>query len=270
VILALPLYDDNPVRRPPVVTCALIGLCVGAFLWQLGQDDERVAYTYGMIPAAVFGYAHRAPSLDVIPAWMTIFTSMFLHGGWWHIAGNMLFLWIFGNNVEDVLGRGRFLLLYLACGAAAAMAQALPNPASTLPMVGASGAIAGILGAYLLLYPWANVHVFVWIVIFFRLITVPAWIVLGLWFAMQLLSGVTTPAGAPGVAFWAHVGGFISGLGLVTLLRPRHVDLWQSPRSDAFVSQSLGSYARRDRFGGGGSVPPTGDRYRPPPRGPWG
>jgi membrane associated rhomboid family serine protease len=270
VILALPLYDDNPVQRPPVVTCALIGLCIGAFLWQLGQNDEQVALTYGFIPAVLFGFAHRPPALDVVPAWMTVFTSMFLHSGWFHIGGNMLFLWIFGNNVEDALGRARFLVLYLACGIAAAMAQALPSPDSTLPMIGASGAIAGTLGAYLVLYPWANVNCFVWIVIFFRIVTVPAWIVLGVWFAIQLLSGLGTPAGAPGVAFWAHVGGFVSGLALVTLLRPRQVNLWQNPRSDAFVSRSLSSYARRDHLRGGGSVPPTGNSYRPPPRGPWG
>ena len=275
MILALPRSDDTPVRRPPVVTFALIGLCIGAFLWQLGQSDERVALTYGMIPAVLFGYAHRAPSIDVIPAWATLFTSMFLHGGWWHLAGNMLFLWIFGNNVEDVLGRARFLLLYLACGLAAAMAQALPDPASQLPMVGASGAIAGILGAYMLLYPWANVHCMIWIVIFFRIVTVPAWIVLGLWFGMQLLSGLASSAGEPGVAFWAHVGGFVAGLVLIALLRPRGVGLWQDSRSASFISHSLSDYARRDtlRRGPGsrsGSVPPTGGGYRPPPRGPWG
>src|SRR5207248_1452552 len=145
-------------RRPPVVTWTVIGMCIGAFLWQLGQDNpDAVAYQYGMIPAAVFGHVRLSPDIAAIPAWATIFTSMFLHGGFLHLGGNVLFLWIFGNNVEDVLGGARYLLLYLVGGVAAAMAQALPDPASDIPMIGASGAIAGVLGAYLILYPQANV-----------------------------------------------------------------------------------------------------------------
>src|SRR5437764_10586247 len=132
-----------------------------------------------MMPAAVCGHVRFSPEIAAIPAWATIFTSMFLHGGFLHLGGNMLFLWIFGNNVEDVLGGARYLLLYLVGGVAAAMAQALPDPASDIPMIGASGAIAGVLGAYLILYPQANVHVFVWIVIFFRIVNLPAWLILG-------------------------------------------------------------------------------------------
>ena len=176
MIFALPLYDDNPIRRPPLVTYVLIGMCVGAFLWELGQNGEVVAFQFGMIPARLFGHATLAPELASIPAWATIFTSMFIHGGVAHIGGNMLFLWIFGNNVEDLLGRGRYLLLYLSSGVVAALVQAASAPQSHIPMIGASGAIAGVLGAYIVTYPRANVHCFVWIVIFFSIVTVPAWI----------------------------------------------------------------------------------------------
>ncbi len=125
MIFALPLYDDNPIRRMPVVTYVLIGMCIGAFLWQLGQNEDIVAYQFGMIPAVLFGYAELPHALQIIPPWATIFTSMFLHGGFLHLGGNMLFLWIFGNNIEDLLGRVRYLLLYLGSGVAAALAQAL-------------------------------------------------------------------------------------------------------------------------------------------------
>jgi membrane associated rhomboid family serine protease len=252
MIFAVPLSDDNSTVREPIVTYLLIGLCVGAFLWQLGQYERAVLYSYGMIPAELFGLWHPARSYQSIPAWSKIFTSMFLHGGWFHLIGNMLFLWIFGNNVEDVLGRGRYILFYLCCGVAAALTQAVSNYSAHVPMVGASGAIAGVLGAYLLLYPHANVRVFVWIVIFFRIVNVPAWVLLGLWFAIQLLGGLMRSPGTPGVAFWAHVGGFISGGILVNLLRPRTVPLLQPSRSRAFVVHRT---PRR------GSVPAAGRPY---------
>src|SRR5215471_5446390 len=203
MIFALPLYDDNPTAREAVVTYLLIGLCVGAFLWQLGQYERAVLYSYGMIPAELFGLWHPPRAYQGIPPWSKLLTSMFLHGGWFHLIGNMLFLWIFGNNIEDALGHLRYLLLYLSSGVAAALVQGLSDPGSHVPMIGASGAIAGVLGAYAVLYPRANVHVFVWIVIFFRIVNVPAWTLLGLWFGMQLLSGLERARGTPGVAFWA-------------------------------------------------------------------
>jgi len=262
MIFALPLYDDNPTTRDPIVTYLLIGLCVGAFLWQLGQQHESaVLYEYGMIPARLFGLWHLQRIYEVVPAWMTLFTSMFLHGGWFHLIGNMLFLWIFGNNIEDVLGRARFLFFYLCCGVAAALSQAFSSYGAHVPMVGASGAIAGVLGAYLLLYPNANVHVFVWIVIFFRIVNIPAWTLLGLWFAMQLLSGFARTPGTPGVAFWAHVGGFVSGIILVILLRPRGLALLQPPRSPGFAAVPPSAFTGRRTFHGG-SVPPVGRPYR--------
>src|SRR5438309_8664058 len=234
-------------------------MCVGAFLWQLGQDLEIVAYQFGMVPAVLFGYRELPPELGIIAPWATLFTSMFLHGGWGHLGGNLLFLWIFGNNVEDLLGRARFLVLYLGSGVAAALIQALAATHSQVPMIGASGAIAGVLGAYLMTYPRANVHCLVWVVIFFWIVTVPAWVLLGLWFAMQLLSGLVSGPHAPGVAFWAHVGGFVSGVVLMLLMRPRRVMLWHAQKSPIFAATSPSALRGRRTFHGG-SVPSAGQR----------
>ena len=267
MIFAVPLCDDNPTRREPLVNYLLIGLCIGAFLWQLGQNERAILYGYGMIPAELFGLWHPPRAYQVVPAWATLVTSMFLHGGWFHLIGNMLFLWIFGNNIEEVLGRGRYLFFYLCCGIVAALTQAFSSYGAHVPMVGASGAIAGVLGAYLLLYPNANVHVFVWIVIFFRIVNVPAWILLGLWFAIQLVSGLARAAGTPGVAFWAHVGGFVSGVILITLLRPTGVTLVQPPRSRVFATVPPGAFTGRRTFQRG-SVPSAG-RSRRRVSGPW-
>ncbi len=267
MIFAVPLSDDNPTVNTPILTYFLIGACTGAFLWQLGHNERIILYTYGMIPAELFGLWHPPRNYQVLAPWAKVLTSMFLHGGWFHLLGNMLYLWIFGNNVEDALGRPRYLLLYLVCGIVAALAQALPNPASHIPMVGASGAIAGVLGAYLLLHPGANVRCFVWIVIFFRIVNIPAWTMLGLWFAMQLVSGLLAAPGRPGVAFWAHVGGFVTGLALVVVLRPSGVALFQPPRSQPFVTVPPAVFAGR-RTSSRGSVPQAGRRLIRP-RNPW-
>jgi membrane associated rhomboid family serine protease len=264
VVFAVPIYDDNPVRRAPVVTYALMGACVGAWLWQITVGDELTAFHYGMIPAALFGY--WPPGVQPIPPWATLFTSIFLHGGWMHLITNMLFLWIFGNNIEDLLGKFRYLLLYLASGITAALIQGLSAKYSQIPMVGASGAVAGVLGAYLLTYPRANVHVLVWIIIFFWIITVPAWLLLGFWFAMQVLSGLGTTASEPGVAFWAHVGGFVAGGGLFLMLRPRGVEVLQPQHTATWASVPPGAMIGRRRFHRG-SVPDSGPR--PWPHRPW-
>jgi membrane associated rhomboid family serine protease len=180
----------------------------------------------------------------------------------------MLFLWIFGNNVEDLLGRFRYVLLYFASGVAAALIQAGADPTSQVPMVGASGAIAGVLGAYLIVYPRANVHCFVWIIIFFWIVTVPAWILLGVWFVMQLLSGLSSGGARDvGVAFWAHVGGFGTGVFLMLLLRPRSVILLHSPKTPVFASAPASALSGRRTFHQG-SVPAAGSRYPRPPS-PW-
>jgi membrane associated rhomboid family serine protease len=268
VVFAIPLYDDNPIRQQPVVTFALIGMCLGAWLWQLANDSEIVAYQYGMIPATLFGHRALPAGLSAIPPWATLFTSMFLHGGWLHLAGNMLFLWIFGNNIEDLLGRARYLLLYLASGVAAALVQALSARYSPIPMVGASGAVAGVLGAYLVTYPRANVHCFVWIVILFWIVTVPAWILLGFWFAMQLFSGLATAAAEPGVAFWAHVGGFAAGTLVYLVLRPRRIRVLQPQRTPIWAAVPPSALLGRRTFHRG-SVPDSEPCYRRPPS-PWG
>jgi rhomboid family protein len=258
-MLALPLYDDNPRTRPPVITAGLIAACSVVFLWQLGLDDsasEDASFTYGMVPAVLFGYAELPASLHAVPPWATLITSMFLHGGLVHLLGNMLYLWIFGRGVEMALGPARFLVLYVLCGVAAALTQALTDPTAGVPMIGASGAIAGILGAYLMLHPRANVVVLVWILIFVRLISLPAVLLLGIWFALQLLSALSMDPGEPGVAFWAHVGGFVAGMALVLVMRPRDVVLMQPRRTVPFA------VAHRRRALGAGSVPSAGGRDR--------
>ncbi|HUZ74655.1 MAG TPA: rhomboid family intramembrane serine protease [Stellaceae bacterium] len=236
-MLALPLYDDTPRIGVPIVTYGLIAACTAVFLWQEGlgpRAADAVAYVYGMTPAVLFGHAELPARLRVVPPWATIFTSMFIHGGWIHLLGNMLYLWLFGKATETALGPVRFAVFYLVCGTIAALTQALVAPASTVPMIGASGAIAGVLGAYLILHPRGNVVVLIWIIIIVRLITVPAVILLGLWFLLQLMSALSAPAGEPGVAVWAHVGGFIAGMVLVPFVRRRGVRLLQPRRTASF------------------------------------
>ncbi len=249
-MLILPLYDDSPVPRVPVATYGLIAGCAAVFLWQQGlppRAAEAAIYGYGMIPAVLFGQVELPAHLRALPAPATLVTSMFLHGGWAHILGNMLFLWLFGRGVETALGAGRLLLFYLLCGIVAGLTQAFTNPAAEVPMIGASGAIAGVLGAYLILHPRGNVTVLVWFFVFFRFIAVPAVILLGLWFLLQLLSAMTSDPAEPGVAFWAHVGGFLAGMVLVFPFRRRSVRLWHPSRSSAFsVSRRrAGPWGRR-------------------------
>jgi len=216
----IPLKDDNPTRTVPFVNYALIVACVLVFFWQvsLGARMEAAIYAYGLIPDVLLGDARLPPELAVVPAWLTVFTSMFMHGGWMHLIGNMLYLWIFADNVEDRFGHGRFVVFYVLCGIAAALAQALPDPDSQIPMVGASGAISGVLGAYLLMFPRAHVLVLLPFGPLSQLVRLPALFVLGLWFAIQLLSETFAPPGA-GVAFRAHIGGFVAGLLLLPVFR---------------------------------------------------
>ena len=209
----IPLRDDNPVRGIPVLTIGLMLASMAVYLWQLSLPPESVqtAITMlGFMPVRLFG----DPTIEGGP-WVSpigsIFTAMFLHGDFWHLAGNMLFLWIFGDNVEDRMGRLRFVVFYLICGAIAALSQALLDMRSTVPMIGASGAVSGVLGAYVVLYPRANVLV----AAPFILLRVPAFIVLGLWFVGQVVSSLAAEDGAGGVAFLAHVGGFVAGAILI-------------------------------------------------------
>ena len=217
-----PISDDNPRIGTPMVTWSIMGACVLVFLWQvfLGEEQGQIAvFQFGMIPARLFGEVELRSELATIPAWSTALTSMFMHGGWLHLGLNMLFLWIFGDNVEDSMGHARYLIFYLACGIAAAMTQALMNPDSTIPMVGASGAISGVLGAYVLLHPHATVRVLIFIGVFATIVHMPALIVLGLWFLRRFVSAAFSQTGGPGVAFGAHVGGFVAGMVFVPLLK---------------------------------------------------
>jgi membrane associated rhomboid family serine protease len=208
----LPIRDDTPSRTFPLVTFLLILANGLVWLWEVSLGSGAAltsAYLrFGFIPGVLTG-AHEAPPGALQPYILTVLTSMFMHGSWTHILGNMLFLWIFGNNIEDYLGHGKYLLFYLAGGVAATMTQLLSGPSSQLPTIGASGAIATIMGAYFFLYPRAKVQTLVFF-IFITTVRLPAWIFLGIWFVMQLFEG--TYGAAQGVAVWAHVGGFLFGV----------------------------------------------------------
>jgi membrane associated rhomboid family serine protease len=223
----IPLYDRNPTRRFPIVTVGLIVACFIVFGLELtvsmgGGDKalEEFFFRWGAVPSKITAAFDAGDWFS--PATLGILTSMFLHGGWLHILGNMLYLWIFGNNVEDRLGRVRFLLFYLVGGIAAALAQVVIDPTSSNPLVGASGAIAAALGAYLVLFPGARILSLVFLGFFYQLLEVPALVILGFWFVLQLISGfaslgATTAEG--GVAFFAHIGGFALGLVVGFLIR---------------------------------------------------
>ena len=227
----IPLRDDVPSRSAPIVTVMLLAVNVAAFVYQfsLGTTEsvargavhpaEAFVFEFGLVPCRLTG----ACAVDFPPPVVTIFTSMFLHGGLFHIGGNMLYLWIFGDNVEDTLGHGRFLVFYLGCGIAAALGQTLVDPDSQVPMIGASGAVSGVLGAYLLLFPYATILTLVTFGFFIKFVHIPAVIVLGLWIVVQFANGFLTlgAIAGGGIAWFAHIGGFVAGLALVLVLRPR-------------------------------------------------
>jgi membrane associated rhomboid family serine protease len=217
----IPLRDINPVQIRPVVTYVLIGINVAVWLLEVAVLMTGGPYQlgllvseWGVVPDKLLGPGR---TLD----WLTPLTSMFMHGGWFHVIGNMWFLWVFGDNVEEALGHVRYVVFYLACGLAAVVAQVAIDPASTVPMVGASGAIAGVLAAYVVLYPKARVLTLVPIFIFIQFVELPAFLFIFVWFGMQLLSGYASlgEMSQGGTAFFAHIGGFITGLALVFLLR---------------------------------------------------
>lgn len=223
-----PIRDHNPSERRPFVVYALIAINLAVFALQLPHmgDARALAGFWGdmaLYPAAVTRHGD----------YTGIFTSMFLHAGFLHIAGNMLFLWVFGDNLEDQMGHLGFLIFYLASGIAAALAHVAAAPGSVVPTVGASGAIAGVLGGYLLMFPRARVDVLVIILVFFRIFALPAWVMLGLWFALQIFGGVGTPVEGGGVAYWAHSGGFLAGLVLA-------LPLWLRRGGPAFWSRTHG------------------------------
>jgi len=228
----IPIRDDQPSYSTPFINYFIIGLNVLVFLFELsiGAEGQRAlnafVFQFGVVPVHFERALAGAGPYTLATTWPTILTSMFLHGGWLHIIGNMWFLWIFGDNIEDHLGHFRYLLFYLACGIAAAVTHIVFNLSSNEPTVGASGAIAGVMGAYVILYPRARVLTLVVLIVFFTFWWIPAWVFLGYWFLIQFLSGAAmsiaeTSRSTGGVAFWAHVGGFVTGVLLIKILPQR-------------------------------------------------
>ena len=230
-----PISDDNQSTTSPYVCYFLIALCCFIYLWQstlpLNLHNEAVN-SFGVIPAAVLGEKE-----SYINPYLTIFTSMFMHGSWMHLIGNMVFLWIFGDNIEDSMGHKKFIVFYFVSGICAALLQAIIDPSSDIPMIGASGAIAGVLGSYLVLHPKANVNVLFWLFIFITVIKVPAFIVLSIWIISQFFSASIGSEG--GVAYYAHIGGFIGGAFLISFFKDSHIRLFQEGNSQSFESSNF-------------------------------
>jgi len=219
----IPIRDNIPSRTVPVVTVTLIIVNVLAFLYELalGGALSGFMYSFAVIPAKSFSLIREGAAVSGL--W-PFFTAMFLHGGWWHLIGNMLYLWIFGDNVEDTMGHLGFLVFYVLCGLGSNLAHALSDPASTIPSLGASGAIAGVLGAYIILFPRSKVVTLVPIVFFIHFIEIPAFLFLGIWFLLQIMSGLASlgvQTASGGIAWWAHIGGFAIGAVLLPFFRKR-------------------------------------------------
>ena len=264
----LPLFDDNPTKKRPVVSWIIIASCILVYLYQSGLSPRsgfEFVVHYGVVPARLFS-DHD---------WLSVISSMFLHGGFMHLASNMLYLWIFGDNVEEAMGKGRFLCFYLLCGAAAAFAQALIDPASPIPLIGASGGIAGILGAYIMLHPRATIKVFMWIIVFVRLVNIPAWIVLSIWIGGQFIAipqALSTQGG--GVAYFAHIGGFIAGMAFVAFFKKPTIALFAPAKTTQpswhvqaphHFRQTVAERYVLEKAVSKGSVP----GFRRRPKGPW-
>lgn len=213
----IPFKDDNPIRIFPFVTIAIIVLNTIVLFVQITSpyDQQKIVFAYGAIPNSLLAFKSYQP----IHPLLTVFTSMFMHGGFLHLGGNMLYLWIFGNNIEDKLGHFRFIMFYILCGVIAAYSHALTDPASQTPMIGASGAVSGILGAYLLLFPHARIHTLVFFGFFVNVIRLPAILVIGFWIVLQFINGIVIKGvvGNGGVAWFAHIGGFLAGFLLIKL-----------------------------------------------------
>lgn len=222
----IPYKDDNPTSTFPFVTIGIVALNILVFLYEVMSPSgmEKLAYSYGAIPNYILNFEKLQP----IPPVLTIFSAMFMHGGVFHIAGNMLYLWIFGNNIEDKVGHLRFVFFYIFCGIVAAYTNAITDPHSLTPMIGASGAISGVLGAYLLLFPRATVHTLVFLGFFVTVVKIPALIVIGFWAILQFVNGVISTGFARegGVAWFAHIGGFLVGLLTIRLWLPRRTKRW--------------------------------------------
>ena len=227
----IPIYDDNPALGRPILTIAIIVGCILVWFLQisLGPGGEREAIiSFGLVPSAFLGNTFQNGPISPL---FTVFTSMFMHGGLMHLGGNMLYLWIFGDNIEGALGHTRFLFFYLICGIAAALAQVFVDPTSNIPMIGASGAVSGVLGAYLIFYPRARVRTLVFLGIFITFLRLPAVFLLGVWIIGQIISAMLSSPGSPGVAWFAHLGGFGCGLILGPLMKKRDMHVFQPART---------------------------------------
>lgn len=244
IMLFLPYKDDNPTRSTPWVNWLLIITNVWVFFsLQFPLDaNQQMAYfsNFGFIPATFFGQFFYPSVKGIMWEWYSVISSMFSHGGIAHLFGNMLFLYLYGDNLEDCMGKFRYLIFYLGCGLLAALAQAFLNPASQIPMVGASGAISGVIGGYLLLFPKANIRVFYWILIFIGRIMVPAYLVLGIWLLEQVLLFPESMKNAGGVAIAAHLGGFAGGILFTPLFKRKGIKLFQRGSSRAFSRKNMG------------------------------
>ena len=224
-----PIKDDNPTESRPYVTCALIGLNILIFFYQIGLEENirtSLIFEYGFKPSQLFSNANSMNLKQ--SSLLTIFTSMFLHGGLFHLLGNMLFLWIYGNNVEDSMGHIKFLIFYLLCGLAASLLQAIVSFDSSIPMIGASGAVSGVLSAYFLLYPKARVLTLVVLLIFITFIRIPAGLLIGFWFLSQIINAYFNDPNSPGVAWYAHIGGFLMGLLLIPFFKKKKFKFFSS------------------------------------------
>ncbi len=274
--MLLPLHDDNPLKhiRFQYVTVGVIAACVAVFVFQLTltpKEEQVFIYGFGTIPAVLFGKTELPVILPQAPTELTLLTSMFLHGGFMHLLGNMLFLWVLGDNVEDAMGHKRFVVFYGLSGLAAVLAHSLNDPGSEIPMIGASGAISGVIGAYLMLHPKARIKT----LISYFLVWLPAYVVLGFWIGFQFLSVTMAAGGAGGgVAWWAHIGGFLAGVILIIPMRRKGVALFSQGQKKFELKLGVekappGTLRRRSRIPDSGG--PGKDRDGPDKkRGPWG
>lgn len=254
----IPLHDSNKRQwiKYHYVTIGLIAANIVVFLFELSLDGEslqRLILSFGMVPAIVTGQGSLPPDLVGAPGPVTMITSQFLHGGWMHLIGNMLFLWVFGDNIEDAMGHGRFLLFYLLCGIAANLLQIAADPTSTTPTIGASGAVSGVIGAYLMLYPKVRVLVIAFGILPLRL---ASYVILGVWVGLQLINAFAP--GESNVAWWAHIGGLAAGAGLIRYFKLPHVELFSDSRDG---TARIGGLRMRKRNNDG--APP------PEKRAPW-
>lgn len=231
----IPLKDDNPTYSKPVITYAILGICVLVFILQISSasyQSGKLFYSYGLIPAVLTGHKQLPAEIAMIAPELTLITSMFMHGGFMHLIGNMLYLWIFADNIEDELGPVKFICFYLLSGIAAALTQVFLNTESTIPMIGASGAIGGVLGAYIVNHPKAKVIVLIPLGFFSQIVKIPALYVLGFWFVLQFINSSLSSSEGGGVAYGAHIGGFIFGAVAILFFNKKNKPLHKTPKKN--------------------------------------